>query len=642
MDELLEQFLIEGRDLAAEAEAALADLAGDSGDQAALDRAFRAFHTLKGSVAIFDMAPAERTLHAAEDRLAAARKGSDALDRVLVETLIACIDQAQRWIDEMEAGGALGTDAPARAEMLLHRLGAGVAAAPAPGNDAGPWLDALRAREAEALAAAEGPLTAFRYAPDPECFFRGDDPLATVAAVPELLRLQILPAGDWPALDDWDPFRCVVTLEGLSGASVGAVRTAFRLVPDQVELATIMPLEDEDRAQPGTIATTADRMLRVDATRVDAIASGVGALFVATNALSHTAARADAVDPALGAAIRASQAEIERVAADLHRTASSIRMVPLAPSLRRLPRMVREIAEGLGKRVGFTLAGQTIEVDKDIADGLFEPLLHLVRNALDHGIEAPEARAAIGKPAEGKLELAISREGEDVVVLLADDGAGIDPRRIRDVAVARGVLAREAADELTDVQAIRLIFAAGFSTAREVTGLSGRGVGMDAVKAAVERLRGRIDVESRPGKGTEFRLRLPLSAITTRLLVVRVGEDRYGVPLDQIVETAGIPADRIVPLGLGEACVLRDRTLPVLDLASLLGASSEAAPVARLIVTEADNAPVAVRVDAFGDRLDALVRERRGLLASVPGVAGTALLGDGGVLLVLNLPELVA
>jgi two-component system chemotaxis sensor kinase CheA len=189
---------------------------------------------------------------------------------------------------------------------------------------------------------------------------------------------------------------------------------------------------------------------------------------------------------------------------------------------------------------------------------------------------------------------------------------------------------------------LALIFAPGFSTAATVTGVSGRGVGMDAVQAAVERLRGRIEIDSVVGEGTRFRLRFPANAITTRLLVVEAGRDRYAVPFEQIAETVRVGADRLVPLGTGTACVLRDRTVPVLSLARLLGAEeSDGLPV-KLLVTEAGGEPVAIRVDAFHERIDAMVRPPSRLLTGVSVVDGTTVLGDGTVLLVLNMAELVA
>ncbi|SDA31674.1 chemotaxis protein CheA [Sphingomonas sp. NFR15] len=625
MDDLLEHFLIEGRDLVAQGQADLAALARNPADARAIDGAFRAVHTLKGSVGLFDMAPAETLLHAAEDMLERARKGVSALDADMVARLVATLDQTDRWIDALERGEPIVATAPQET----------------PGTDTAPeaeWAGALYATAR--LAGDAVPRTAFRYTPDADCFFRGDDPLAIVAAVPDLLALTASPlAGAWPALDGFEPFQCVTRLEGLSAAPVAAVRAAFRLVSDQVELAAVTPRAASVTAAESSAASTTS--LRVDPARIDTLGDDLGELVVAANALAPLAARLERIDAAAALEVRTAQARIGRSVAALLRTVSAVRMVPLEPTLRRLPRLVREIAEQLGKTVRFDMRGQATEVDRQIAEGLFEPLLHLVRNAIDHGIEAAPARAAAGKPAEGTLSLGVAREGGQVIVTLGDDGAGIDPVRIRATAVARGLIDAEAAQALSDAQAIRLIFRPGFSTAAAVTGVSGRGVGMDAALAAIERLRGTIEIDSAPGAGTRFRLRLPAHAITTRILVVEAGGDRYGVPLDQIFETVRVAVDDLRPLGTGTAVVLRDRTVPVLDLATLLGGGSGGGGT-RLLVTEADGAPVAVRVDGFGERIDTLVRPASGVLAAVPGVSGTTLTGGGDVLLVLDLPELLA
>jgi two-component system chemotaxis sensor kinase CheA len=642
MDELLEQFVIEGRELIVQAEAELERLAGGADDAAALDGLFRAFHTLKGSVQIFDLAPAERLLHAAEDRLMAARKAGGAIEPKLFAALVACIDQTDRWIDEMERQGHLGAEAGSLGEGLLD----GFAGAPSDarvdlgGAEVAHWLPALQAAAAEAIARLDGQITAFRYVPDADAFFRGDDPLGIVAAVPQLEHLAIEPVGLWPALEDWDPFQCVSVIEGLSAAPPEAVRAAFKLVPDQVQFATFSAESSTASGGLGTASTT--RTMRVESARIDRLATEVGELVVAANGLAHVARLAERADPELAAALRAVQADIDRISGALHRAVAGIRLVPLAPALRQLPRLVREIAAATGKPVQFEMRGDTVEVDKQIADSLFEPLLHIVRNAIDHGLEGAGDRSAKGKSPTGRVVLTASRQGDEVVVAVSDDGAGIDPAHVRDIAITRGVIERVEADELSDIQARRLILMPGFSTAEIVTDLSGRGVGMDAVKAAAERLRGRVVIDSEVGVGTTIELRLPLDAITTRLLVVRAGAERYGVPLDQIVETARLDAGEIRTVGRGRACVLRDRTVPLLDLADLLGAPRPDSPIARLLVTETGGEPVAIRVDGFERRIDAIMRENDGLLQGVPGMAGSAVLSDGSVLLVLDLPELVA
>ncbi len=637
MDELLSQFLVEARELTAQAADDFAALLGDPNDRARIDSAFRAIHTLKGSVAIFDMAPAGRALHAAEGRLDQARSGTRALAAADITALVAVVDQSERWVDSLEQHGALPERSVGEADALVARLGdAPAAETPEPAEQSvSSWLVDLLARKAETVDAAAGDLVAFRYSPDADCFFRGDDPLATVAGIPELVALEILPDPPWPPLEEFEPFQCAVILEGLSAGSMADLRAAMRLVADQTEFAAV-PRRAE---KAGPLA--AAKSFRVEASRVDALADGVGELIVASNALSHVVSQAERIDRGLAAQLRDAQTALERAVGDIRRSVMAVRMVPLGPSLRRLPRMVREIASSVGKVVEFQISGESTEVDKSIADELFEPLLHLVRNAIDHGIESAEARRAAGKPDAGALRLDVRRDGDQVVVALVDDGTGIDPGRIRAAAVQRGLLESEAADALDDAQAMRLIFAPGFSTAEAVNAVSGRGVGMDAVQVAVERLGGKVEIGSTRGKGTTIQLRLPLNAIMTRLLIVRAGGERYGIPLDRIIETASVPTHRILDVGVGRACVLRDRTLPVVSLASLLGGEGCDDILTKLLVTEADGEPVGVIVDGFGKRVDGLVRSKTGLMAGMAGIAGTMMLGDGGVLLVLDLAALI-
>lgn len=643
MDELLDQFLIEGRELVAQASKDFAALSRDPADAAAIDSAFRAIHTLKGSVVVFDLAPAERLLHAAEDLLDRVRKGLGHLDAAETTALTACLDDVDRWIDDMERDGRLGEDAPAVSERAIARLKPGTVAPPAlvpPAERQQEWISGLSIRAAKVIAQASGPLVAFRYTPDADCFFRGEDPLAVAEAVPDLLTLALVPRDDaWPDAGAIEPFSCFSIVEGLSAAPFDAVRAAFRLQPDQVQFGEIGPvtLVETPRA-----SRTETNVLRVASARVDAMADSLGDLVVAINALSPLAEETQAIDRALAARLRAVQATIERATGSLHRHLSAVRLVPLEPALQRLPRLTREIAQDLGKSVTLTITGDRIEVDKQIADGLFEPLLHLVRNALDHGIESVEARSAAGKPADGTIALSFTREGDAVIATLSDDGAGIDPARIRQVALTRGLLSQDAADALTDAAALRLIFVPGFSTTDAVSEISGRGVGMDAVQVAIDRLRGTIEIDSRVGEGTVFRLRLPANALTTRLLIVEVGGERYGVAFDQVVETVRIDRAALLPVGRGVACILRDRTVPVLDLATLLGARAVDSPHAKLVVTQNGGEPVALRVDDFAERIDTIVRPPSGILSSARGVIGSALMGDGGVLLVLDLPELAA
>ena len=304
--------------------------------------------------------------------------------------------------------------------------------------------------------------------------------------------------------------------------------------------------------------------------------------------------------------------------------------------------MAREIAESLGKRIQLTVTGDGLEVDKQISDGLFEPLLHLVRNAVDHGIEAPDIRRAAGKDESGRIALSFRREGDRIAVTLSDDGAGMDPAAIRRTAVDRGLVMSEVAETLDDREALRLIFAPGFSTAATISQVSGRGVGMDVVQNAVTALRGTIEVRSRIGLGTDFHIQLPGNALTTGLLVVEVAADRYGLSLEQVVETVRIDRTALLPVGGGLACVLRDRTIPVLHLGNLLDAEARDSAHARLVVTRMNGEAVALQVDGFGERIDTVLRPPSGMLAAMRGVMGSALTPEGDVLIVLDIPELAA
>jgi two-component system chemotaxis sensor kinase CheA len=495
-------------------------------------------------------------------------------------------------------------------------------------------------REAAIVEQTRDPLTAFRYSPDADCFFRGEDPLAVVEALPLLEALAILPAqGAWPSGDDLDPFACFSVIEGLSKASEAELRTAFRLQPDQVEFAVITPCAETGEAGASPRETT---LLRVEAARIDTLADGLAQLVITTNGLAAIAEDLEAADPFLATRLRTAQADVERIATTLHGDLAQLRLVTLEPALRRLPRAAREIAQALGKDVAFTIEGEAVEADKQIAEGLFEPLLHLMRNAIDHGIEAPDLRRSLGKPVQGQIRLVLAREGKAITATISDDGRGIDPVRLRHLAVERGLLSDTQAEALDDKGALRLIFHPGFSTAGTVTDLSGRGVGMDAVQAAVTRLRGSIRIESTQGTGTRFCMVFPGHALTTRLLVIRLGTECFGVSLDQVVETARIATSAIRSVGTGQACVLRGETVPVLDLAAMLDLASMDDPVARLIITRVDGHPVALRVHGFAQRIDTVLRPPRGMLARTHGIMGSALLGDGGVLLVLDLAELAA
>ena len=389
----------------------------------------------------------------------------------------------------------------------------------------------------------------------------------------------------------------------------------------------------------------ASRWLRVPEGRIDALVNLSGELIVLKNSFAHLARQVDAEGRQdLSRAMKREQDAIERLAVDFYESILALRMVPVGQILRPFPRMVRDLSQRFGKTVRLVMRGETTESDKAVVDRLSEPLLHVVRNALDHGIEMPQVRAAAGKPETGSITIAVSRVGDRVAIEITDDGRGIDPAAIKRRARDFGLITEEALAAMSDEQALELIFSSGFSTATEISDISGRGVGMDVVRQAVDQLGGRVSVTSRIGVGATVRIDVPVSIATARIMVVECAGQRFGVSMDSVTETVRLSSDRVRQVKSNEGFVLRDRVVPICSLAELIGLPGErrADGDARLlIVVEAGAKIAAVEIDAIRDRLDAVLKPMQGLLATARGYSGTTILGDGTVLLVLDLKDIL-
>jgi two-component system chemotaxis sensor kinase CheA len=335
--------------------------------------------------------------------------------------------------------------------------------------------------------------------------------------------------------------------------------------------------------------------------------------------------------------------EIERLVGSLYAAVTQARMIPLEQTFRRFPRLVRDTAGRLGKAVDLVINGDMVEADREIVESLFEPLLHLVRNALDHGFETESDRLQVAKPARGRLNLSARQRGDQIEIEVADDGRGIDPHRIRELATERGLITRHQAAALSDEDVLQLIFAAGFSTTSSVSDLSGRGIGLDAVQNSIKVLGGTVELRSVAGEGTSFMLKLPISFSLTQLMIVEVGSERYGVAMADVIETHRLPRAAIQSVRAGEAFVLRDRTIPLLDLRSLLQLPPRQSVLedVKVLIMQAGEEKVAIAVDAIAERSQTLTRPLAGLLHGIHGISGTTLMGDGRVLLVLDIEELI-
>jgi two-component system chemotaxis sensor kinase CheA len=396
----------------------------------------------------------------------------------------------------------------------------------------------------------------------------------------------------------------------------------------------------------GTTARPVERVLRISEAKIEALVNLAGELVVAKNALAHSAKRVEQnfAGQEVARSIRRDHDAIDRLVAELHGTILQLRMVPVTQVFRSLHRLVRDVSRQLGKDVGLVASGETAEPDKTIVDRLFEPLVHLVRNAVDHGIESPTQRRTAGKPETATISIEASRIGDRFLIEVSDDGRGIDPVVVRRKASEKGLVPADELTALTDERVIDLVFAPGFSTAAEVSDISGRGIGMDVVRTVIEQIGGRVSLASRVGTGTTVRLDLPMTIAMSRIMVVEAGGQLFGISMEAVSETVRITPDRVSRIKNNEGFVLRERVVPIVSLAELMNlpeGTKEATRARLFVVIEAAGRIAAFEVDAIRERLDVVLKPMQGLLESARGYAGTTMLGDGQVLLVLEVKELL-
>ena len=393
----------------------------------------------------------------------------------------------------------------------------------------------------------------------------------------------------------------------------------------------------------------ASRVLKVDQAKIDTLMNLIGELVVSKNSLPFLAKRAEQVHGSreMSREIKDLHAVIDRLAQEMQGAIMAVRMLPVSEVFDRFPRLVRDVARKLSKHIDLVIEGADTAADKNIIEALGDPLLHIVRNAIDHGIEGSEERDAAGKPTQATVLLRAFQESDQVVIEVVDDGRGIDPEKIKASALAKGVIDEERASRLSDQDAVNLVFMAGFSTATQVSDLSGRGVGMDVVVNGVEKAGGSVTITSTKGEGTTVRLSLPLSLAVTRVMVVEAGGGMlFGIPMDHIAETVRVHREAVRRFKQSEAFVLRDAIVPLIRLDRLMGIPASvwigdgSEEDAVLVVRIAGNV-VGLVVDNFREGMDIILKPFDGILANIHGYSGSALLGDGRVLLVLNLKELL-
>jgi two-component system chemotaxis sensor kinase CheA len=391
---------------------------------------------------------------------------------------------------------------------------------------------------------------------------------------------------------------------------------------------------------PGAV----ENILRVDAERIDSVLNLVGELIIGKSMLQQAFAEFARHVPkdSLRGRFSDAMALQARVLSDLQRSVMKIRMVPVEQLFRRFPRMVRDVAKRCGKDVELVLSGQDTELDKSLLDVIAEPLSHLVRNAVSHGIESAEERARCGKPARGTIHLTSYHHGNQVIVEITDDGAGIAAQKVKAKALELGLITVEEIERMTESEILELIFRPGFSTAREITEISGRGVGLDVVQTVLHRLKGSVEIETNPGQSTTFRLKLPLTLAIIKALMFRVEHRLYAIPLNSVAEIARARESEVHRVHNNEVLQLRDRVLPLVRLGRAPGVASEAgAKKIFVLVISMGERKLGLIVDSLEGEEELVIKAIDDQTVATDLISGASILGDGRVVLIVNLPAIV-
>ena len=650
----VEIFRQEAQELFEDIEQGLLDLAHRPGDRDLVDAVFRGLHTLKGSGAMFGFDALAAFTHHCETAFDRVRKGEVAATSELVGAVLACQDHMRALADGRPAEAAAG-------EALLAELHRVVASA---GGSAAETPAAPAAADPTSAPAAPGLKTwRVKFSLPADALVNGTRPLPLLDELRELGECTVVAVTD--AVPDFDaliPTECHlawdVTLVTKHGRD--AIEDVFIFVIDDmtldiqdmtvaqasVETPAEAPAEIVTEAAPqaaaapveaaneGRAAKASGDTVRVPAERLDEMMDRVGELVIAQSRLKQLAASSSDI------ALRAVAEEIERLASEMRDTMMVVRMVPIAQLFGRFRRLIHDLARDTGKSITLSTEGEATELDKTVIERLADPLIHLIRNSADHGLETPEQRRAAGKPETGHIVLAARQSGAEVVITITDDGRGVDRARVRAKAEENGLI--QPGQVLSDNELLQLIFAPGFSTSAAITNLSGRGVGMDVVKKTIEGLRGAIEITSTPGHGSVVSLRIPLTLAIIDGLLVRVGNGRYVIPLSSVEECVELSVEQDIRSAGRSLITLRDQLVPFIRLRQMFKTGPAPDPHQKIVVVSTGQERVGLVVDQILGDHQTVIKPLSPFHADAGAFSGATILGDGGVALILDIGSLVA
>jgi two-component system chemotaxis sensor kinase CheA len=642
----------EGLDLM---ESALLGLDVGTADSETINTIFRAAHSIKGGSGTFGFTAVTDFTHGVETLLDQMRDGSRAVTQEATDLLLNAVDVMRGMLQAVRDGSDMD---PQQVAVVQQRLDAMLnQAAPAAGDEHSP--------AAQGAAGNAGWCILFR--PLPHLLQTGNDPVRLFRELAELGELEVtLDDSQLPAFEQLDPetayLSWTLTLHG--DIPEASVREVFEWVEDDCEL-DISPLTAPATAQSESAAAPADApvaelpaattaaaprassegsSIRVDINKVDAIINLVGELVITQSMLGQMGKDLEddqAIEVERLQRLSEGLAQLERNTRELQEGVMQIRMLPISFAFNRFPRLVRDLSQKLGKQIELHITGEQTELDKTLMEKIGDPLVHLVRNALDHGIETPEVRRGAGKPETGRVDLEAYHKGGNIVIEIRDDGAGIDRDKLLAKARERGLIGDN--QTLADTEILELIFHPGFSTAEQLSDISGRGVGMDVVCKNIKSLGGSVEIASELGHGTTFTVRLPLTLSILDGQLVRVGEQTYIFPLVSIVESLQIRAALVNAVsGRSEMYKLRDEYIPIVRLHSVFGIPAETTALdgGLMVVAEADGRRIGFVVDDLLGQQQVVIKSLETNFRRVEGLSGATILGDGTVALILDIAGL--
>ena len=626
MKEIMEDFLIEAFELIEQIDHDLVELEANPEDLELLNRIFRVAHTVKGSSSFLNFDVLTELTHHMEDVLNKARKGELKITPDIMDVVLESVDMMKGLLESIRDNGS---DAAAGIDIknICVRL--------------------TQISEGEApSAAAEAPA-----APAPEPVKEPEPATPAEEAAPEVSDAELSKLSDSEVEAEIERLLKVRKAEdqarraskGIAPKSPEEIAPAASAAPAPAAKPAPSRERDADKKVPAASSNSAvaqEQTIRVEVKRLDHLMNLIGELVLGKNRLLKIY---DDVEERYEGEkffeeLNQVVSSLSLVTTDIQLAVMKTRMLPIAKVFNKFPRMIRDLSRDLGKQIDLEISGEETELDKSIVEEIGDPLVHIIRNSCDHGIEDPETRKAMGKPEKGLVQLKAYNEGNHIVVEIVDDGKGLDADMLKSKSIEKGIITEREADAMSEKEAFGLIFRPGFSTAAKVTNVSGRGVGMDVVKTNIEKLNGIIDIESEVGKGTVMKLKIPLTLAIIQSLLVGTQEEFYAIPLASVLETVRVPIDDIYTIDGKNVLRLRDEVLSLVRLSDVFGVEKvfDGGDHTYVVIIGVAEAKLGIIVDTLVGQEEIVIKSMGDYLQNIPGIAGATIRGDGRVTLIID------